>query len=298
MEPAIEVRGLRKRYGSAVVLDELDLTVHEGIYSLLGPNGAGKTTLINVLTTLLRPDGGTARICGVPLADRRRVRRQISVTGQFAAVDALLTPRENLVMIGRLLGLTGRRARQRAEELIASFDLSASAGKPVRDLSGGTARRVDLAMSLVQQPHVLFLDEPTTGLDPASRRRLWADIRSLASSGTTVLLTTQHLEEAEELADRIGVLARGRIVAEGSAAELTARTGGDELVLSRRGGEMVATLSTDGTVAGVAAALAGLDSRDAELHVQLRRPSLEDAFRALTEPLPRTTERQAEEISA
>lgn len=282
MTSAIEVDALRKSYGSAVVLSDLTLTVPSGIYSLLGPNGAGKTTLVNILTTLVKPDGGTASICGVPLTDRRCVRQQISVTGQFAAVDALLTPAENLVLIGRLLGMSARRARGRADELIDSFDLSTSAGKLVRDLSGGTARRVDLAMSLVQQPKVLFLDEPTTGLDPTSRRRLWADIRALASTGTTVLLTTQYLEEAEALADRIGVLAQGRIVAEGTAAELTARIGGEELVLTSRNGEVVRTLPTDGTAAGVAAALAELGSEADGLHVELRRPTLEDAFSSLT----------------
>ncbi|WP_156252221.1 ABC transporter ATP-binding protein [Pseudactinotalea terrae] len=282
MASAIEVDALRKSYGSAVVLSDLTLTVPSGIYSLLGPNGAGKTTLVNILTTLVKPDGGTASICGVPLTDRRCVRQQISVTGQFAAVDALLTPAENLVLIGRLLGMSARRARGRADELIDSFDLSASAGKLVRDLSGGTARRVDLAMSLVQQPKVLFLDEPTTGLDPTSRRRLWADIRALARTGTTVLLTTQYLEEAEALADRIGVLAQGRIVAEGTAAELTARIGGEELVLTTGDGEVVRTLTTDGTAGGVAAALAQLGSDAAGLHVELRRPTLEDAFASLT----------------
>jgi ABC-2 type transport system ATP-binding protein len=293
MTSAIEVRDLSKSYGSAVVLSGLDLTVPSGIYSLLGPNGAGKTTLVNILTTLVKPDGGTASICGVPLSDRRCVRQQISVTGQFAAVDTLLTPTENLTLIGRLLGLGARRARARADELIEAFDLGTSAGKLVRDLSGGTARRVDLAMSLVQQPKVLFLDEPTTGLDPTSRRRLWADIRSLASTGTTVLLTTQYLEEAEALADRIGVLARGRIVAEGTAAELTARIGGEELVLRDREGEIVRTLSTDGTAAGVAAALAGLGSEGDGLHLELRRPTLEDAFASLTEP-----GREREEVAA
>src|SRR5690606_29860223 len=269
---------IRKSYASAVVLDGVSLTVPSGVYALLGPNGAGKTTFVNVLTTLLRPDGGTARICGVPLSQRRTVRRLISVTGQFAAVDELLTVTENLVVVARLLGLDAARARSRAAELVEAFDLGAVAHTLVRTLSGGTARRVDLAMSLVQRPAVLFLDEPTTGLDPASRRRLWADIRELATAGTTVLLTTQYLEEAEALADRIGVLAGGRIVAEGTAAELTAVVGGEEVVLTEADGTEVRTLTTDGTVAGLAAALDRLEPDAAALHVQLRRPTLEDAF--------------------
>ncbi|GAB2973359.1 ABC transporter ATP-binding protein [Actinotalea caeni] len=292
MTPAIEVDSIRKSYASAVVLDGVSLTVPSGVYALLGPNGAGKTTFVNVLTTLLRPDGGTARICGVPLSQRRTVRRLISVTGQFAAVDELLTVTENLVVVARLLGLDAARARSRAAELVEAFDLGAVAHTLVRTLSGGTARRVDLAMSLVQRPAVLFLDEPTTGLDPASRRRLWADVRELATAGTTVLLTTQYLEEAEALADRIGVLAGGRIVAEGTAAELTAVVGGEEVVLTEADGTEVRTLTTDGTVAGLAAALDRLEPDTAALHVQLRRPTLEDAFTALTQHRTTSTEKE------
>ncbi len=292
MTPAIEVDSIRKSYASAVVLDGVSLTVPSGVYALLGPNGAGKTTFVNVLATLLRPDGGTARICGVPLSQRRTVRRLISVTGQFAAVDELLTVTENLVVVARLLGLDAARARSRAAELVEAFDLGAVAHTLVRTLSGGTARRVDLAMSLVQRPAVLFLDEPTTGLDPASRRRLWADIRELATAGTTVLLTTQYLEEAEALADRIGVLAGGRIVAEGTAAELTAVVGGEEVVLTEADGTEVRTLTTDGTVAGLAAALDRLEPDTAALHVQLRRPTLEDAFTALTQHRTTSTEKE------
>jgi len=292
MTPAIEVDSIRKSYASAVVLDGVSLTVPSGVYALLGPNGAGKTTFVNVLTTLLRPDGGTARICGVPLSQRRTVHRLISVTGQFAAVDELLTVTENLVVVARLLGLDAARARSRAAELVEAFDLGAVAHTLVRTLSGGTARRVDLAMSLVQRPAVLFLDEPTTGLDPASRRRLWADVRELATAGTTVLLTTQYLEEAEALADRIGVLAGSRIVAEGTAAELTAVVGGEEVVLTEADGTEVRTLTTDGTVAGLAAALDRLEPDTAALHVQLRRPTLEDAFTALTQHRTTSTEKE------
>jgi len=293
MAPAIEVSHLHKSYGSSVVLDDLSLTVTGGIYSLLGPNGAGKTTLVNILTTLLRPDAGSIHICGVPVSRHRQVQQLVSVTGQFAAVDTLLTTSENLVLIGRLLGRNARAARARADELIAAFDLGAAANKLVKNLSGGTARRVDLAMSLVVQPTVLFLDEPTTGLDPVSRRNLWRDIRAMASSGTTVFLTTQYLEEAEALADRIGVLAGGRIVAEGTAAELAAVVGGEELVLSDDDGETVRTISTDGTAAGIAAALQGLDRAAGRLRVQLRSPSLEDAFTTLTQDTSSRTDEEA-----
>lgn len=286
MEPAIDVVGLRKSYGTGMVLHDLDLRVPGGIYALLGPNGAGKTTLVHILTTLIRADGGTASVLGVPVSDRRRLRRLIGVTGQFAAVDELLTPVENLTLVGRLLGLRPPAARRRARHLIDSFDLGASAAKPVKALSGGTLRRVDLAMSLVMPAPVLFLDEPTTGLDPASRRRLWADIRALADGGTCVFLTTQYLEEAEALADRIGVLADGRIVAEGSASELAAIAGSERAVLVGADGEEVRTLPTDGTVAGLAATLSELAAEHGDLRVELRRPTLEDAFTKLTETRP------------
>lgn len=222
MTPAIEVDSIRKSYASAVVLDGVSLTVPSGVYALLGPNGAGKTTFVNVLTTLLRPDGGTARICGVPLPQRRTVRRLISVTGQLAAVDELLTVTENLVVVARLLGLDAARARSRAAELVEAFDLGAVAHTLVRTLSGGTARRVDLAMSLVQRPAVLFLDEPTTGLDPESRRDAWSIVRSRLAEGVTVVLTTHYLEEAEELSDRLAIMHEGRVVREGTVADIVA----------------------------------------------------------------------------
>lgn len=286
MELAIDVVGLRKSYGTTTVLRDLDLRVDGGIYALLGPNGAGKTTLVHILTTLIRADGGTAAVLGVPVTNRPRLRRLIGVTGQFAAVDELLTPVENLTLVGRLLGLRAPAARRRARELVDAFDLGASATKPVKALSGGTLRRVDLAMSLVLPAPVLFLDEPTTGLDPASRRRLWADVRALADAGTCVFLTTQYLEEAEALADRIGVLADGRIVAEGSATELAAVAGSEQLVLVAPDGEEVRTLPTDGTVAGLATTLAEMTGEHGELRVQLRRPTLEDAFTTLTQTRP------------
>jgi ABC-2 type transport system ATP-binding protein len=281
--PAVEVHGLSVSYGHHAVLSDLDLTVTRGIYALLGPNGAGKTTLVNALTTVLRPTEGSIRVDGHPITDRAAIRRLISVTGQFAAVDDLLTTTENLELVGTLLGLSRTAARQRAAELIADFDLDKHARLLASKLSGGTRRRLDLAMSLVVRPAVLFLDEPTTGLDPASRRRLWAGIRHLAAQGTTVLLTTQYLEEAEALADRIGVLSGGSIVAEGTATELAEIAGSAQVVLSSADGETQHTLPSDGTVAGVLASLGELGPDSASLRVELRRPTLEDAFTAITD---------------
>lgn len=279
---AVEVDDLHVRYGDHAVLTGLDLRVHDGVYALLGPNGAGKTTLVNALTTTLRPTSGSIRICGHPIADRLAIRRLISVTGQFAAVDDLLTTTENLELIGTLLGHSRAEARRRAAELIADFDLAAHARVPASRLSGGTRRRLDLAMSLVVRPAVLFLDEPSTGLDPASRRRLWADIRQLAAAGTTVVLTTQYLEEAEALADRIGVLAGGVIVAEGTAAELADIAGSAQVVVSTPDGATRQTVPSDGTVGGLLATLTSLPGDAAGMRVDLRRPTLEDAFTAIT----------------
>lgn len=222
MTPAIEVDSIRKSYASAVVLDGVSLTVPSGVYALLGPNGAGKTTFVNVLTTLLRPDGGTARICGVPLSQRRTVRRLISVTGQFAAVDELLTVTENLVVVARLLGLDAARARSRAAELVEAFDLGAVAHTLVRTLSGGTARRVDLAMSLVQRPAVLFLDEPTSGVDPITRREFWMHINGLVRKGVTIMVTTHFMDEAE-YCDRVAMIDRAQLIAVAPPDELKAR---------------------------------------------------------------------------
>ncbi len=284
--PAIEVRGLRKSFESNIVLDDLDLTVAAGeIFALLGPNGAGKTTAINILTTLLAPDAGTAHVLGFDVRTQaREITRRISLTGQSAAVDDALTATENLVMFARLAGLGRAGAWARAAELIEQSGLSDAASRLVRSYSGGMRRRLDLALSFVVTPQVLFLDEPTTGLDTRSRRELWETIRSLAKNGTTVLLTTQYLDEADQLADRIAVLHEGRIAALGSAAELKARIGGETVEVHDTQGELISTVPTDGTVAGLRRALDTLDELGAEGSVALRRPSLDEVFLTLTSP--------------
>jgi ABC-2 type transport system ATP-binding protein len=288
MTLAIDARGLRKRFGRTEVLAGLDLAVPAGtIFALLGPNGAGKTTTINILTTLVRPDAGTARVAGFDVvAEAEEVTRRISLTGQSAAVDEVLNGTENLTMMGRLSGLGRREARERASELIERFDLSDAAGRRVGTYSGGMRRRLDLALSLVLPLPVLFLDEPTTGLDTRSRQELWSVIRSLAAEGTTVFLTTQYLEEADRLADRVAVLDRGRVAAEGTAAELKSRIGGDVVELRDADGVLLRELPTDGTVHGLRAAVdeldRGTDARSAGTSVTIRRPSLDDVFLAIT----------------
>ncbi|GIG39056.1 ABC transporter ATP-binding protein [Cellulomonas phragmiteti] len=221
-EPAVDVRGLRKSYGDLTVLDGVDLTVAAGtVTALLGPNGAGKTTIVGILSTLLSPDGGSARVAGHDVVTQGdAVRRAIGVTGQVSAVDDLLTGVENLRLMTALHHLGRRAGRERVDALLTQFGLTEAARKPVSTWSGGMRRKLDLAMTLVGSPAVVFLDEPTTGLDPRSRRTLWDEVRALVAAGTTVLLTTQYLEEADHLADRVAVLDRGRIVAEGTAAEL------------------------------------------------------------------------------
>jgi ABC-2 type transport system ATP-binding protein len=233
---AVEVHGLGMDYGSHTVLDEIDLEVASGsIVALLGPNGAGKTTLVRILSTLVRPVRGTARVAGFDVAEQAvEVRRRIALTGQDAAVDELLTGREFLVMMGRLRRLGQRQAAYRAGELIARFDLADAADRRIRTYSGGTRRRLDLAASLVIEPAVLFLDEPTTGLDPRSRQAVWDEVRRLADDGVSVLLTTQYLEEADRLADRVAVLHDGRIVAHATGAELKASVAGHRLDLVLR----------------------------------------------------------------
>src|SRR5690242_7341259 len=229
----IEASGLEKSYNSTPVVSGIDLRVpRASVFALLGPNGAGKTTTVRMLATLTAPDGGVARVAGHDVVSQRaEVRRGISLTGQYAAVDGLQTGAENLRMVGRLQGLSGPAARARAAELLARFDLQDAGGRRVATYSGGMRRRLDLAASLMRRPRVLFLDEPTTGLDPRSRRRLWNLVGSLVSEGVTVFLTTQYLDEADALADRIAVLDRGRIVAEGSAAELKETVAGRRLVV-------------------------------------------------------------------
>ena len=281
---AIAVSGLRKSFDGRTVLDGLDLLVRRGeIFALLGPNGAGKTTTINVLTTLVRPDAGTAAVAGFDVADRPdEVKRRIALTGQAAAVDDVLTARENLVLFARLVGLSRAAALERAAELLGRFDLAGAADRRVASYSGGMRRRLDLALSFVAVPEVLFLDEPTTGLDTRSRRALWEVIRSLADAGTTVLLTTQYLEEADALADRIAVLDGGRIVASGTVPELKAAVGGIRVEVLDEAERPVRTMPSDGTVPDVLRAMEALHGSGATGPVRLRRPTLDDVFLSLT----------------
>lgn len=295
METAIEVRGLNKAFTRKTVIDDLDFSVARGeVFALLGPNGAGKTTTINILTTLTSPDAGSALVAGWDVRDQPiEVRRRISLTGQSAAVDDALTATENVVMFARLAGLGRAAAKRRAAALIAQFDLVDAASRAVRSFSGGMRRRLDLALSFVVTPEVLFLDEPTTGLDTRSRRALWDIIRMLADTGTTVFLTTQYLEEADQLADRIAVLHDGRIAAMGTPAELKARVGGDTVELLDDHGEIRREIPTDGSVAGLRRALDLLDEDGEDGIVALRRPTLDDVFLAVTAPTaPNRTEKE------
>jgi ABC-2 type transport system ATP-binding protein len=232
-KPAIEAHELTKSFRAVRVLEGIDLRVPAGtVFALLGPNGAGKTTTVRILATLVTPDGGSARVAGHDVvAQRHAVRRRISLTGQYAALDEIQTGRENLEMMGRLRRLTPRAARARATELLERFDLAGAGNRRVTGYSGGMRRRLDLAASLVASPEVIFLDEPTTGLDPRARRGMWEIVTGLTEAGVTVFLTTQYLDEAEQLADTIAVLDRGRIVAEGSAQELKELVGGARLDL-------------------------------------------------------------------
>jgi len=300
-------RGLVKRYGEVTALDGLDLDVPAGtVLGLLGPNGAGKTTAVSILTTLVHPDAGTATVAGVDVvADPRRVRSRIGLSGQYAAVDEHLTAAENLEMIGRLYGMPRREARRRGLELLEQFRLLDAAHRPLKTFSGGMRRRTDLAGALVADPPVLFLDEPTTGLDPRSRGELWDAIRDRVAGGTTVLLTTQYLEEADQLADDIVVIDHGRAIARGSAEELKRRVGGEHLdvrvrsvdvpvaetVLSgvatgplrvhRDEGEVSAPV--DHGVDALRSVLRDLEDRQVTiLDIGLRRPTLDDVFMELT----------------
>jgi ABC-2 type transport system ATP-binding protein len=228
---AIEAEGLRKTYGDVVALDGIDLRAPtRSVLGLLGPNGAGKTTAVRILATLLRPDSGTARVAGLDVVrDAAQLRSQIGLAGQYAAVDENLTGKENLEMVGRLYHLGRERSRKRADELLERFDLTEAGARLARTYSGGLRRRLDLAAALVAEPPVVFLDEPTTGLDPRSRLSLWATIEDYVAGGTTVLLTTQYLDEADRLADRIAVIDRGQVIAEGTSDELKDRVGGERL---------------------------------------------------------------------
>lgn len=276
--------GLRKSFGDHEVLRGIDLSVGEGeVFALIGPNGAGKTTTVHILSTLVRPDAGSARVGGFDLLrEADGVRDVISLTGQYAAVDGLLTGRENLEMMSRLGGLSRSDARRRTAQLLERFDLSGAAGRRVHAYSGGMRRRLDIAISLIARPRVLFLDEPTTGLDPRSRSAVWDFVRELAYDGVTILLTTQYLEEADRLADRVAVIDDGVIAASGTSDQLKAQIGSSRLDVGFRDGSEE-SYPTDGSVAGVHGALAHVlrDPREAQ-SVDLRSPSLDDVFLALT----------------
>jgi ABC-2 type transport system ATP-binding protein len=304
-ELAVEAIGLEKSYGPVRVLDGVDLGVARGgVLALLGPNGAGKTTAVRILATLARADAGRARVAGFDVvADRRQVRRRISLTGQLAAVDDLQTGAENLHMMGRLAGLPRAQARRRAAELLERFDLTTAADRTVKTWSGGMRRRLDLAAGLVGHPEVLFLDEPTTGLDPRSRQAVWQVVGELAGSGVSVFLTTQYLEEADRLADRIAVLDGGRVVAEGTSAQLKEQVAGHRLdlvladaaafeeVARRLAGRAARRdparrtigVATDGSAAQVRALLDEVDpTRRSVDRFAVHGATLDDVFLALT----------------
>ncbi|MDJ0338612.1 ATP-binding cassette domain-containing protein [Cryobacterium sp. PH31-O1] len=301
--PAIDVHGLRKCYGKQVVLDDVDLSVQAGtVTALLGPNGAGKTTTVHVLSTLLRPDAGTAFVNGCDIVrDQAGVRTQIGLTGQFSAVDSLLTGEENLMLMARLRHLRPKRSKARVAELLDQFDLVDAARKPLATYSGGMQRRLDLAMTLVQAPSVIFLDEPTAGLDPRSRRTMWDIVRGLVMEGTTVLLTTQYLNEADHLADRIAVLDGGRIVAEGTPNELKRLVPGGHIRLrfgdaialdaaarlldesTRDDVDLALIVPSDGGVGALRSVLDRLETAKVEVaDLSIHTPDLDDVFFALT----------------
>ncbi|GAA4443238.1 ATP-binding cassette domain-containing protein [Phytohabitans houttuyneae] len=307
MEYAVETTGLVKRFGAVTALDGVDLAVPAGtVLGVLGPNGAGKTTAVRILATLLRPDAGSARVGGFDVRrEAHRVRELIGLTGQYASVDNDLSARHNLVMLGRILGLSRPEARRRADELLTDFGLADAGGRTVRGFSGGMRRRLDLAASLVGRPRVLFLDEPTSGLDPARRGQLWSRVRDLAAEGTTVLLTTQYLEEADQLADTVAVFDRGTVVARGTPDALKRRSGRQTLDLrladaarlpdamsiveSMAGGRPVpdaarGTLSVPLADAAMMPAIVWrVDEAGIEIaELALRLPSLDDVFLALT----------------
>jgi ABC-2 type transport system ATP-binding protein len=275
---AVLAEGLRKRYGRTTALDGFDLAVPAGtVLGLLGPNGAGKTTAVRILATLLRADGGHAEVAGFDVARQPgKVRASIGLLGQHPAVDEVLSGRQNLELFGRLYHLGARPARRRAAELLERFGLTAAAGKPVRQYSGGMRRRLDLATSFILAPPVLFLDEPTTGLDPRGRNQVWESIRALVAGGTSVLLTTQYLDEADQLAGRISVIAGGRVIADGSPDQLKSRLGGDQLeVVLQRADQLPSAAAVIGRVAGT----------DPEVDVDTRRVTapVADRVAALTE---------------
>jgi ABC-2 type transport system ATP-binding protein len=301
--PAVVAAGLRKTFGQTVVLDGVDLTVAERtIFALLGPNGAGKTTMIRILSTLIPADAGNALVAGHDVAgDPNGVRSAIGVTGQFSAVDELLSGLENMRLMADLNHLGREAGRERVSGLLDRFDLTGAAHRPVSTYSGGMRRRIDLAMTLVGSPSVIFLDEPTTGLDPESRRTVWASIRQLVTDGVTIFLTTQYLDEADELADRIAVLDRGRIVAEGTSDELKRRIPGGHVLLqlaslstlraavdllegaSKVEEELQLQVPTDGSVSALRQLLGQLDDAGIDVEqVSIHTPDLNDVFFAVT----------------
>lgn len=301
--PAIAATGLRKSFGDQVVLDGLDLNVRPGtVFSLLGANGAGKTTTVKILSTLIRADAGEARVAGHDLASEPdAVRAAIGVTGQFSAVDNLLTGQENLLLMADLHHLRRGEGRRRAAQLLERFDLTEAGGKPASAYSGGMRRRLDLAMTLVGNPRVIFLDEPTTGLDPRSRRDMWQIVRELVAGGVTIFLTTQYLEEADELADRIAVLDQGRLVAEGTAEELKRRIPGGHVRLrfsdaqgltaatglleqaTRDNDALALRVPSDGSLRSLKTLIGRLDDRAIEVEeLSVHTPDLDDVFLALT----------------
>jgi ABC-2 type transport system ATP-binding protein len=299
---AVSVTGLRKAYGDKVVLDSVDLTIGEGeVIALLGPNGAGKTTIVRILSTLIPADAGTATVMGYDLRrEARAVRRVIGVTGQFSAVDDLLTGEENLLLMGRLLHLPATGRRSRSSELLERFDLVEASRQTPATYSGGMRRRLDIAMTLMGRPGLIFLDEPTTGLDPRSRQIMWRLIRDLVAGGVTILLTTQYLEEADQLADRIVVLDRGRVVAEGTPQELKRRIPGAHIRLrfadlasldiaarelpqgTRDNAELVLRVPNEGGIRSLRNLLARLGDDVAVEDLSIRTPDLDDVFFAVT----------------
>ena len=299
---AVSVKGLRKSYGEKLVLDDVDLTIAKGeVFALLGPNGAGKTTIVRILSTLIQADAGTATVMGYDLRGQAgAVRGVIGVTGQFSAVDNLLTGEENLLLMGRLLHLPAAERRGRASELLERFDLVESAGQTPATYSGGMTRRLDIAMTLMGRPRLIFLDEPTTGLDPRSRQIMWRLIRDLVTEGVTILLTTQYLEEADQLANQIAVLDHGRIVAEGTPEELKRRMPGAHIRLrfadiasldvaarelregTRNDEELVLRVPNEGGIRSLRNVLARLGDDVAVEDLGIHTPDLDDVFFAVT----------------